>query len=471
MLTSNNLKVSEHIEVSIGHPIHGAPAKLVVGDDEAFVIGFGARGSANGGVAAFTSSNCAEIWRYMIDAAVEGPCACDTTGRVIFGDYNGCLHILNTPSLEKRTSQTLGSPILNPPLLLDEANVIVAASNGVIATIDPRTGRIIRTAQANVRITSELIIGPRGKIISTTATGSILQFDPINGILTTIHDHKLLLYVAPVFIDDTTTVLADSRGSVSAISIAGSNPATPIWQFHAKGGIRYSPTLKDGKLFLAAQDHYLYALDARTGKEMWRYEMYGGATTRPLVLRGLVIVADNRAHIYAIDDETGKLVWLEMAGKRIKNADDPSVLESPQVFGGFALVGQQLIFGTYSGIVCSWPYPMNQWEHVATRAARDKRYDDAINTWLSSGQTDARMRAAKLMNEHSQFLRAAALFIQAGHRLEAAQSYEEAARLALSSDLWLEAANLWRDLKELEQSRRIRRCGRRQDGRHSRTHQ
>ena len=94
------------------------------------------------------------------------------------------------------------------------------------------------------------------------------------------------------------------------------NPAKMNFGFGANRGAAYA----NGKIFSAALDGRLFALDAKTGRMIWSTETtdpQGGQTITgaPRVFKGKVIIGQAgadfgmRGYVTAYDQETGKQLW------------------------------------------------------------------------------------------------------------------------------------------------------------------
>jgi alcohol dehydrogenase (cytochrome c) len=108
---------------------------------------------------------------------------------------------------------------------------------------------------------------------------------------------------------------------------------TPAWVFQAgssgvhAGPSTYSfeaaPLVVDGVMYVSGWDGWVWALDARNGRELWRYKhaipydtslCCGNVNRGVAVAKGKVFVASLNAHVLALDAETGKLVWDQTYG-------------------------------------------------------------------------------------------------------------------------------------------------------------
>jgi len=71
-----------------------------------------------------------------------------------------------------------------------------------------------------------------------------------------------------------------------------------LWQFRTRDHVMPAPTLHDGLLFVGSMDGFFYALDAGTGAVAWKYESgykiwngtkYGGVRATPVITGGQVV--------------------------------------------------------------------------------------------------------------------------------------------------------------------------------------
>jgi len=101
------------------------------------------------------------------------------------------------------------------------------------------------------------------------------------------------------------------------------------WTFKTKEGISSSPTVSGDTVFVASNDHHVYALDLRTGAVRWDYMASDEVMTAPLVYHNTVVVGEGNNHadgsmffppdymimgdgtnsIIGIDASTGKELW------------------------------------------------------------------------------------------------------------------------------------------------------------------
>ena len=77
-------------------------------------------------------------------------------------------------------------------------------------------------------------------------------------------------------------------------------PLRPRWIATTGGSVFSSPTAVDGTLYVGSRDHYLYALDVRTGRERWRYRTGAPVTSTPAVAGGRVYIGSNDTKVHAV---------------------------------------------------------------------------------------------------------------------------------------------------------------------------
>jgi outer membrane protein assembly factor BamB len=75
-----------------------------------------------------------------------------------------------------------------------------------------------------------------------------------------------------------------------------------------------SPLVENGTLYVADQDGYVYALDARTGHLRWRFNTGAPIKASPSFAYGRIYVGNYAAEMFALDARTGRLVWRSFGG-------------------------------------------------------------------------------------------------------------------------------------------------------------
>ena len=121
------------------------------------------------------------------------------------------------------------------------------------------------------------------------------------------------------------------------------NPMKMHFSFGANRGVAY----ENGKVFVAALDGRLIALDAKTGKELWVAQsvpegMLNISTGAPRTMNGKVIIGNGgadfgaRGFVTAFDAATGKQLWrfFTVPGSPEQNKGDPAMEAAAKTWTG-----------------------------------------------------------------------------------------------------------------------------------------
>lgn len=93
-----------------------------------------------------------------------------------------------------------------------------------------------------------------------------------------------------------------------------------VWEFKTEGVIQSSPRLVGDLVYIGSKDKYLYAVDRQTGQEVWKFKAGGPVISAPAIAAGLVYFGngclifcerggDSDHYLYALDSQTGREVW------------------------------------------------------------------------------------------------------------------------------------------------------------------
>ena len=139
---------------------------------------------------------------------------------------------------------------------------------------------------------------------------------------------------------------------IHAGNVAGLLPAW-VFQFGSQAvhvgasthAFENAPVVVDGVMFVTGWDGYVWALDARTGRQLWQYKhaipydvslCCGNVNRGCAVARGKVFVATLNAHLVALDATTGTVVWDRTNGD-VRAGESATV--APLVVKDLVLVG------------------------------------------------------------------------------------------------------------------------------------
>lgn len=122
-----------------------------------------------------------------------------------------------------------------------------------------------------------------------------------------------------------------------------------VWSFSTESsrGLEATPIVIDGVMYTTAPWSVVFAVDARTGKEIWRYDpkvdkQWGQKACCDVVNRGVAVyrgkvyVGALDARLLALDAATGKLVWEVNTGEGSKPY---TITGAPRIAAGNVLIG------------------------------------------------------------------------------------------------------------------------------------
>src|SRR2546430_15026193 len=139
----------------------------------------------------------------------------------------------------------------------------------------------------------------------------------------------------------------DRYSALDQINPANVSPLVPRWIFQTGivASFETTPVVSNGVMYITTAYNHLFALNARTGKQLWRYDHKLGGTeifccgpvNRGVGLGyGMVYMATLDAQLVALDAATGKVAWA-------KQVADPTLgyamTIAPLVYKNIVIVG------------------------------------------------------------------------------------------------------------------------------------
>lgn len=82
-----------------------------------------------------------------------------------------------------------------------------------------------------------------------------------------------------------------------------------LWVYKTGGAINQHATVANGVVYLGSDDHYLHAIDAKSGQRKWAFKAGDAVDSSVLVSNGMVYFAANNNIFYAVDANKGTKVW------------------------------------------------------------------------------------------------------------------------------------------------------------------
>jgi len=81
------------------------------------------------------------------------------------------------------------------------------------------------------------------------------------------------------------------------------------WKFKTQGKIFSSPAISAGIAYIGSEDHNLYAIDIKTGKQLWKFATAGVVNSSAAVKNNRVCFGSFDGYYYALNAKSGKLIW------------------------------------------------------------------------------------------------------------------------------------------------------------------
>jgi PQQ-like domain len=97
-------------------------------------------------------------------------------------------------------------------------------------------------------------------------------------------------------------------GAIGVLAAAGGGVAAALAAMPHSGG--HSPGVVAGRkafVFITSQDHFIYALDAVSGKKIWAYATGNWVYSSPVISGGVLYVGSDDEKVYALDAATGSV--------------------------------------------------------------------------------------------------------------------------------------------------------------------
>lgn len=134
----------------------------------------------------------------------------------------------------------------------------------------------------------------------------IYLFDLDNGSATEFFTTAKNRWIGAPLLEDGTIFAPNSNGHLYALDLDGEI----LWEFETNATIWATPVLNENKLFVASQDHHLYAVNSRTGDMIWDTDLGASAVSSPIYAEdGTLYIGTFGSQVFAIDSESGAVLW------------------------------------------------------------------------------------------------------------------------------------------------------------------
>jgi outer membrane protein assembly factor BamB/predicted phosphodiesterase len=188
---------------------------------------------------------------------------------------------------------------------------IVGNASGTVAAFSLKDGsrRWSFTTHATVYSTPD---ATDGKVVFGSSDRFIYCLDAESGKLVWKLETQAPVVAAPTIVQGTVYV-GGSGGSFRAIDLASGNLK---WEFNGVGGfVETKPLVYRDRVIFGAWDTFLYALHTRDGSLAWKWSngnpglLFSPAACWPVASDGKIFIAAPDRYLTAINAEDGKTVW------------------------------------------------------------------------------------------------------------------------------------------------------------------
>lgn len=116
---------------------------------------------------------------------------------------------------------------------------------------------------------------------------------------------------SPVIVNDVLYI-----GTVFGIFALDAKTGKELWRYHTNGFVESVPAVSNGVLYFGADDRKFYAIDAKDGTLKWMNDKaMDGYTSSAVVVGNSVYAIPKDGSFYAFDASNGEVIWSTLVGK------------------------------------------------------------------------------------------------------------------------------------------------------------
>jgi outer membrane protein assembly factor BamB len=197
-------------------------------------------------------------------------------------------------------------PFYATPLLESEAVVVGGFGDGKLYALSQSDGGQNWAVETDASIV-EGAVSTNGKVVVGNNEGEVYLIDAETQREQIILQANKPIWAVPL-VDEVNgrIYIAAMDHRLYAVDLESGEQ---LWSFKAGGALAGTPALDDGVLYLGALDSKFYAIDAETGQELWRFKADGWVWGGPLVDEGPVYFGDMSGRLHALDVVSQEERW------------------------------------------------------------------------------------------------------------------------------------------------------------------
>ncbi len=276
-------------------------------------------GDDGGTFYAIDQSNGRILWRYKTTGRIVGSAAVKD-GRVVFASANGIAYCVSVENGKLLWRQKLGKPITGS-ITIDGSNVYFGSSDSCFYALKLMSGAPVWSYQSwgNFCIAKPLVY--KNKIFVGACDGNFYAFDKRKGsILWVWHNEQTDSRQAPALVspcgDDKRVYIAAPDGYLTALN----TDTGTVSQRTNRWAVRESIGMKDSILYAKTTQDTIIAINLNADTLLWAMDAGYGldcAPTQLIVDGGTLFVTTKNGLVIALDALTGEPKWQHKIGNSL----------------------------------------------------------------------------------------------------------------------------------------------------------
>lgn len=288
------------------YPIQNPVTDALAAEAQGIFIGI-----SDGSVQALDSNISSGVWRTELGGEIVSNIVAAETGMLVVSNPVRTAESIPTESVLRSLSKETGVANWTARLPFSErffmgavqGNIAVVSREGLIASVDVQTGRILWRTLPFGPITARPTFSAHG-IAFGTREKQIFIVAPETG---EIHFKGTTDFIPTAITNPTleSMVVGDERGNVASVGIPGGKN---IWKFKSGAAISFVSVSREG-LFITSLDNFVYLISMYNGDVVWKRRLPGRVTEGLLFVNGYVVaLIYGENSVFLIDTKKGKII-------------------------------------------------------------------------------------------------------------------------------------------------------------------
>jgi outer membrane protein assembly factor BamB len=269
----------------------------VVSDGIAYI------GNNHGTVYALSMRNGRVLWRHVVPGGKMASSPAVARDELVVHGMDGVVRTLDRRTGRLRFAVNVGSPIESSPIVRDGVDYF-GAWNGSVYALDLRTRRFHWVYRGGSKITSSAALAGRTLYIGDYG-GRLLALAPGSGRLRWSAGVNGRIYGTPAVWGGRVFVPSSDGASLTAFTTGGRY----LWRVHTGSYVYSSPAVWAGRVFFGSYNGLLYCVSAWSGRVGWTVRTGGPVSGAPAVVDGVVYAGSFSHRIVGADARTGRVLF------------------------------------------------------------------------------------------------------------------------------------------------------------------